>query len=145
MSITPQDFLESAESMAATDAREVHQRNAISRLYYSAYHRSHEYIAPDGKAREHVAPDGTARKLGMHRNYLEQLIESAPGTTARKLGVSLEVVYSGRIKADYHLENDVQPREFSMRLNRTKDIFTLINTTPQQSQARTTPHLKAIS
>lgn len=134
MSITPQDFLRSAEELAATDDSEVYQRNAISRLYYAAYHRSCEYIEPDRNDRD----------AGAHRSYIQQLTESDPGTIARKLGVSLGAVYSGRIRSDYKLAEDVLPRDFSMLLNRTRDIFTLIDTPPQQPPAHKTPKLQII-
>lgn len=134
MSITPQDFLGSAEYLAATDAGEVHQRNAISRVYYAAYHRSCEFIEPDGEN----------RGVGSHRSYIEQLQNAAPGSVARRLGVSLGVVYSGRVRADYKLSVDVQSREFPMLLNRVKEIFTLVNATTQQANVRSNPHLKVI-
>lgn len=140
MSIKPQEFLRSAEELAATDAREVHQRNAISRLYYAAYHRTCEYIEPDGKDRR----NDNGRRVGSHRNYIEQLKECDSGTPARKLGVSLSVVYSGRIRADYKLTEDVIPREFPMHLNRTRDIFTLIDATPTPPPVHRAPVLQII-
>lgn len=134
MSITPQEFLRSAEELAATDATEVYQRNAISRVYYAAYHCLREYIEPDKKD----------RGVGSHRGYIEQLLESGSGSTARKLGVSLGAIYSGRLKADYKLTDDVLPREFPMHLNRTKAIFALIDSPPQQPPARSIPKLQVI-
>jgi uncharacterized protein (UPF0332 family) len=122
MSITSQDFLRSAEIIAAIDASEVHQRNAISRAYYAAYHRACDVIKPDNKD----------RGVGSHRSYIEQLLESEPGTLARRAGVNLEAVYCGRIKADYKLEKTVSPHEFSTLLNRTKGLFTLFDSQQQQ-------------
>lgn len=134
MSITPQDFLRSAEELAATDTTEVYQRNAISRLYYAAYHRSCEYIVPDKKDRE----------VGSHRSYIQQLEESDPGTTAKRLGVSLKTVYSGRIRADYYLKENVLPREFPMHLQRTRAIFALIDNPTQQTPVCSSSHLKVV-
>ena len=127
MSITAQDFLQSAEMLAAFDTGEVHQRNALSRVYYAAYHRSCEYIKPDNKD----------RGVGSHRGYIEQLLESPSGSLARRIGVSLGVVFSGRIRADYKLTETVTPREFSMSLARVKDIFTHIDSSHQQATAQT--------
>lgn len=134
MSITPQEFLNSAVVLASIDTSEVHQRNAISRLYYAAYHRSCEFIKPDGKD----------RGFGSHRSYIEQLLESAPGSLARRVGVSLEVVYIGRVRSDYRLTDTVLPREFSTFLNRTRELFTLFNTSQQQLPVRSTSTIKVV-
>lgn len=132
MSVTPQEFLDSALELATAGTNEICQRNAISRLYYAAFHRAQEFIKPDG----------VDRGFGSHRNYFDQLNEADGGSTARRLGMHLKVVYSGRIKSDYKLDEDVQPRDFSMHRQRVETIFSLLdNPTPAASTPSPTPQV----
>lgn len=144
MSVTPDDFLQSALAFAASGLSEINQRNGISRAYYASYHQACTVIAPDRMARYKVTQDGTKRTVGMHTGYIEQLKEFLPGTVERQVGVKLGAIYSGRITADYKLEEIVSPKSYSMQIARTQDLFQLlkknaVSNPPQTPPAATQP------
>jgi uncharacterized protein (UPF0332 family) len=131
MSVTPSDFLKSAEILAASGMDEICQRNAISRAYYAAYHRSCESIPPDGKS----------RGKGTHSSYIDQLNEADAGTLMRKVGVRLGAIYSGRITSDYRLEHEVRPKDYAMQICRTKELFSLLETPPSPATTNLTENI----
>lgn len=139
MSVTPDDFLQSALAFAASGLSEISQRNGISRAYYASYHQACSVIAPDGKVRYVVAQDGTKRAVGMHTGYIEQLNESLPGTIERQVGVKLGAIYSGRITADYKLKATVSPKSYSMQIVRAQDLFQLLKNNVASNLPQTLP------
>lgn len=145
MSVTPEDFLGSAISLAACGLDEIHQRNGISRAYYASYHKACSVIAPDGKTRYRAARDGSLRSIGMHTNYLEQLNEASNGAIERQVGAKLGALYSGRITADYKLNDTVSPKTYAMQIARSQDIFNLINSNGVLNQSSTPPIASAQS
>jgi uncharacterized protein (UPF0332 family) len=145
MSVTPNDFLHSAQTLAALGNDEINQRNAISRVYYAAFHRSCEIFKPDG----------VDRKKGSHYSYILQLEEAVAGSLERRVGVNLNVIYGGRVRSDYKLDQTVSASDFSLLLSRTKAVFTLLHSSPpqppqtpqppqQQPPTRHTPQFKII-
>jgi hypothetical protein len=115
MSVTPNDFLASAQSIAASGNDEMTQRNAVSRGYYAAFHYSCGLFPPDGKD----------RGVGMHKGYIDQLQEGSAGSDQRKAGVALAAMHGARIWADYRLDDDKRNPTFAMQVTRAQAIFSL--------------------
>lgn len=117
MSVTPSNFLDSARALAADGNDEMAKRNAISRAYYAAYHRSCAA----------VPPQKIAGKTGMHRSYIDQLMATAPGTIERNAAVKLSTLYSRRIKADYRLHEELPAGAVAMQISTATELFQLFN------------------
>ncbi len=119
MSIEPAEFLASAEEMAS-DHREVMSRNAISRAYYAAFHQV-QLTFP--------AVEGNGSNLpgakGMHRRFIDQLNQGAPGSLERKLGVMLETLRKRRVSADYRLADDIPAADVAQQLDRARIVLGL--------------------
>jgi len=126
MSVTPYAFLESASEIATNCSGEIAQRNALSRVYYAAYHRTREVIDPDGKDR--TAPGKSSRKPGMHRGYILQLEEASAGSVERRIAVRMKTLYGSRKIADYDLHDEISPVTFAVNVNLTKELFSLVDT-----------------
>lgn len=90
MSVTHEHFLSSAKEIAASGLDEMSQRNAISRAYYAAYHRS----------KVAIPPDNLDRNVGSHKSYILQLKEAPNGSENRRLGLKLSSLYAARVDAE---------------------------------------------
>lgn len=121
MPVTPNNFLQSAKDIAASCSGEIAQRNALSRIYYAAFHRTCEVIAPDGKDR--TAPGKNSRKPGMHRSYILQLEEAPGGTLERRIAVRMNTLYNSRRNADYKLDSDIPASEFAVNIGLAMELF----------------------
>ncbi len=121
MSVTPEHFLTGAKEIAEYSLEEIHQRSAISRGYYWAYHSAVSVVQPDRKD----------RKLGMHRSYIAQLNEHRPGTFERKLGTKLSSMYGRRLKADYDLDENVTSNDWEMLLETASEVQEILDNPPQ--------------
>lgn len=117
MSVTPSDFLDSAQKLAAAGNDEMSQRNAISRAYYAAYHRSCASLPPEK----------TGGNTGMHRSYINQLMAADPGTIERNAGVKLNSIYSRRIRADYRLHENLSVGAVAMQISAATELFQLFD------------------
>lgn len=127
MAVGPVDFLGSAKEIAANCQGEIARRNAASRAYYAAYHKSCERIAPDGKDRTAPPVNGNKpRRPGMHKSYILQLEEFAAGSEERKIGVRMARLYALRKVADYKLCDHVSAADVSVQLNNAQDVFNLV-------------------
>ena len=126
MSVSPADFLTSAESLAASANKdEMMQRNVLSRAYYAAYHKALEF-APDQKA--------NSNETGMHRRYIEQLLQNKSGSIERKIAEKLKSMYGRRIKADYHLYKDIALDDVPVQLHSARSLFELLENPIQTNQ-----------
>lgn len=129
MSVSPSDFLTSADSLAASaDKNEMTLRNVLSRAYYAAFHRAQEF-APSQQAHN----DG----IGMHRSYIEQLMQNKSGSIERKLAEKLKSMYSRRIKADYQLDKNIAHDDVPVQLYSAKALFKLLENPIQTNQKDT--------
>lgn len=126
MSVIPYAFLESASEIATNCSGEMAQRNALSRVYYAAYHRTREVIEPDGKDR--TAPGINSRKPGMHRGYILQLEEASAGSVERRIAIRMKTLYSSRKIADYEIHEEISSTTFAVNVNLTKELFSLVDT-----------------
>lgn len=119
MSVTPSDFLDSARVIASSGKDEMSQRNAVSRAYYAAYHRSCEIIPPIKREADN--------KVGMHRGYIDQLMEAEPSTKERTAAVKLSTMHSRRIKADYRLNEFFRQDSVAIQLSAATELFDLLD------------------
>lgn len=119
MSIKPADLLISAKS-ADNLGGEIVIRNVMSRSYYAAYHRAHEIYPPNKEFMSRVGG-------GVHTSYIDQLMQSAPGTTTRAVAVRLKTMKENRTVADYKLERDIKAAEGAMQIRRAEEVFELLS------------------
>jgi hypothetical protein len=96
LSVTPVDFFASAQRLATGSTFEMDRRNAISRVYYAAFHDCLLKLAPSGE----VAPD-----IG-HFDFCQHLLSQPPSSPRRKLGIALNHLRQQRNAADYTLNRD---------------------------------------
>ncbi len=123
MSATPLDFFNSAESMAAGGQKdEMTLRNILSRSYYGAYHRACEF----------VVPSPCTERGGMHREYIEKLMQHDKSSTERKIGEKLKSMYARRLLADYHLQENIRHDAVPVQLSSMRSLFQLIEGAPKQ-------------
>lgn len=117
MSVTPKDFLESAEILAKSGSDEMTQRNVLSRAYYAAYHRSCEYIKPKD----------SDENVGIHKRYINQLMRGENGSIDRKIGGRIKSMYLRRRFADYFLKDEIKTDAAALQLDTAKDLFSIID------------------
>lgn len=116
MCVKPFDFLNSAIQLAG-GGDEMSKRNALSRAYYAAYHHAREICDPVDEDEE--------VQTGMHRRFIEGLVQSEPGTLNRILGVKLNTLYAKRIKADYRLSDEIVASQVALQINDAKTVLAL--------------------
>lgn len=121
MSVSPEHFLTGAKEIAGYSLEEIHQRSAISRGYYWAYHSAKSVVQSDRKD----------RGLGMHRSYIAQLNEHKPGSFERKLGTKLNSMYGRRLKADYELAENITSKDWEMLLETANEMREILDNPPQ--------------
>ena len=92
MSVTPTEILEAAKGFAKGNS-EVDWRNAVSRAYYAAYHRSMLIVEGLG-----VAIEGG----GVHRMLVDTLTENR-NSNIKAVGYMLEECRRYRVRADYRI------------------------------------------
>lgn len=126
MSVSPRDLLSLAKELLAEAATEAEFRNAIGRAYYAAYHQAHQFhasLACPGRL-----PD---KRIGVHAQLAFQLKNpEIPQSdlkfrTSQNIGRHLEWLHVKRVKADYHLDESVEPVECSSIVRRAERIFDL--------------------
>lgn len=116
MCVKPCDFLNSAIQLAGS-GDEMSKRNALSRAYYAAYHHAIEICDPVGEDEE--------ARTGMHRRFIEGLVQSDPGTLNRRVGVKLNTLYAKRIKADYRLTDEIVASQVALQINDARAVLAL--------------------
>lgn len=100
MSINPEDFLRSAESIADIENSEIYARNAVSRSYYSMYHKILSILD-----REPPRQKGK----GCHANLIDYLKNNGEGLecfeskSLVRLSYMLRQQKERRVDADYKL------------------------------------------
>lgn len=116
MSITPNDILEFSQNICSgtgtTSADSATIRAAISRAYYAAYHAWQPYgdQLPE-------QPPNTHERTGTHERFIQKFKNRIPVLPANpnrpaeirllSIGTRLQSLYRSRIKADYHLNQDL--------------------------------------
>lgn len=117
MSTAPLDFLESAKKfLGETD--EISTRNAISRAYYAAYHSSQEVFEVDPEFRRRSSS-------GVHTTYIDQLMQSEPGSPQRLTATKLSTLKGKRAAADYDLRTDIRPYVAPMQISSAEELLAL--------------------
>lgn len=116
MSVTPDDFLDSAASLAVRGCNEMVQRNVISRAYYAAYHRSCAFIKP--------LPEYNGK--GMHRGYINYLLCGDKSSVERQIGGRLKALYARRLIADYQLNTDLNKNDYDIQIQTATDLFRIV-------------------
>lgn len=96
MTINAQDFLDSIKSIPDdVSSLEVDLRNAISRAYYCAYHA----CKPNFDVTHH-------ENCGSHEDLIESMIDTNI-EPVKKIALQLRKCKIKRVKADYHLNQNV--------------------------------------
>lgn len=134
MSITPASLLQGAKEIAAFSLEEVHQRNAISRAYYWAYH----------SVSSAIPPDRVDRGFGMHKNYIAQLISMPNGSFERNLGIRLQSMHGKRIVADYELSENVTSGDWVIQLCRANEVQNILDNPPPSKPTASRPSLRVV-
>lgn len=114
MSVSAEDFLDSAKTLASSSTAEIGYRNAISRAYYACLHL----------ARQHFPPDESkfSQGVGVHKNYVNQLIAHEDGL-ARLIGLKLNSMRTRRVEADYFCNNDVSQKQVTDQIINAQRLF----------------------
>jgi uncharacterized protein (UPF0332 family) len=116
MPITPADFLNSSERLVK-QATEVDFRNAASRAYYAAYHKS--LILGDS------IPEPEGDIYGVHARLIRKFLDH-PEKTFREVGQQLKNGRSQRTRADYELKDKFKLSQAQMAIDHSRRVFSLI-------------------
>ncbi|MFP4146597.1 MAG: hypothetical protein ACLFSI_02660 [Halorhodospira sp.] len=121
MPVSPNDLEAFARSLAESEPGEAGQRCAVSRLYYSAYHRALPL-------RDHLEPPSRAPK-GLHDALIRRLTEAhhpdiSKGTRKkiRAVGYALKRMKRDRVTADYFLDEEVGAAEVQQNFRELKRL-----------------------
>jgi uncharacterized protein (UPF0332 family) len=112
MSVNYTDFLESAKALEA-GASEIDIRNAISRSYYSAYHRAYpiSILLANGK------PDIAG---GSHKQLIQRFKDVENSSPLRRsaagIAYTLEILRNERCNADYLIDNNFSTAQFESHM-----------------------------
>jgi uncharacterized protein (UPF0332 family) len=117
MSVSPADFLSSANVLVATGT-EIGFRNAASRAYYAAYH----YCLPTAETLD----GAITPKSGLHHQFIQTFIQNG-SLKARAIGYILEQCYGLRIKADYITYEEFRQKEAETVIQQVGVIFRKID------------------
>lgn len=126
MGVTPSELLQYTEALAIqANKNELTERNILSKAYYACYHRSLESIPVKSVGKD----------IGMHRNYIEQLLQNGRGSIERKIGEKLKSLYSRRILADYLLTDNISHDAVPVQLYSARALFTLLESPPSPAES----------
>lgn len=131
MSVTPGDFHQFAQRIAAAATCEIDHRNAISRTYYAAYHAGALRFG-EPSAREH----GINVQVG-HVEFCNQLTQKSMGSPLRQLGVALNHLRQRRNAADYILGRDFTQHDVRIEFGAYGNVLKLLDQVlpPKEAQA----------
>ncbi len=127
MSVTPKDFLDSADILSKSGNDEMTQRNVLSRAYYAAYHRSCEFIKPED----------SDENVGVHKRYINQLMRGENGSKERKIGGRIKSMYLRRRSADYLLKDTIKNDATGLQVGTAKELFLLIDAFEKENSGDT--------
>jgi uncharacterized protein (UPF0332 family) len=111
MSINHHQFLGVAVLLCGND--ETHNRTAISRAYYCAYHACANRYKPTSAG-------------GMHAAMIETLTKS-PSAQERKAGYILKELRDLRVIADYKLSSSITPQDTEHSIRQTEKLINTLN------------------
>lgn len=102
MTVTAADFHAAALRLFQNATLEIDHRNAISRLYYAAYHACLLLVSDRVPGfRPHPG----------HSQFCNQLMSEPAGSPMRRLGIALNHLRQQRNAADYTLNRDFNPTD----------------------------------
>jgi uncharacterized protein (UPF0332 family) len=128
--VTPCDFLASAREEISL-GNEINFRNAISRSYYSSYHRA--------KSLDALIPDhpGIKNTGGAHEQFISKLTGCQPSviknnnknitSAIKSIGYMLNQAKSARHKSDYDLDIAIDEQEALAQIALAEKINEKIN------------------
>ena len=116
MSVKPLDFLTAAIELSTVNS-EISKRNALSRAYYAAYHTAIENFPLD---ESYTPPD---KNSGVHKKYISYLMSRDTNSTERLIGIALGKLLKKRVKADYHLDANLELDDLALQIGGTKSVF----------------------
>jgi uncharacterized protein (UPF0332 family) len=117
MSVSPIDFLHTAENSLKSTS-EIDHRNAASRAYYSAFHHC-------GPLANHLDPVATP-KSGLHNAFIDIFINSS-NFKSKAIGYMLRQCHDLRIKADYHIGDEFHRHEAEITIKQAKRIYEAVD------------------
>lgn len=121
MSVTPDDFIDAAETLILNNT-EMDFRNAASRAYYGAYHRSFIY------AHHHLGIPADVDG-GSHYAVSESYL-SKSDLSYRKVSILLRQAKAIRVTADYHLSVNFDENLAATALEQAKRIIESVDSLP---------------
>ncbi|MDI9333712.1 MAG: hypothetical protein QM533_04990 [Cytophagales bacterium] len=130
MTVTAQEFIDSAEVINQNGVTEIAARNAVSRAYYGAYHaceKWHSQLSIPGYV-------GTG-DFGQHEALIRRLTNPFqdsvhPNCTnasiiSKRKGCALRMLRNERVRADYQLDCLVDREHAARAIEQAKLIVTL--------------------
>ena len=118
MPVDPDDILATAESMGQ-EGEEVHWRNAISRAYYAAFHKSR--ILAEG-----IEPQTDFATSTAHQD-VPNVIKATHGLKGRQISAMLTNSHKARKRADYDIRQHVERDEGLNAIANSKRILSLVD------------------
>ena len=109
MSVSPSDFMQSANSMIANDqCKEIGLRNAASRAYYALFHTAMQTVVAKG------VPLQKLDRAGSHESLIATLCGMSP--SAKSIGDAIGRVKRFRHDCDYQVTQDISAKKVEMHI-----------------------------
>lgn len=106
------EFLDSAEKIIQNN-KEVDYRNAVSRAYYCAYHKTASF----------VEPLNLERSFGATHEKLVGILQNHTNKKLKTIGNKLNALREFRVDADYKLNKPFSFQDAQSALKRTKALL----------------------
>jgi hypothetical protein len=124
MSITPADLCQVGDTLLAA-ADEPHQRSAMSRHYYGAYHRCVAWA----ETLPHLGHASLGPAGGKHQQFVNQLknpdsqCSDDEKKKSRRIGALLDVLRIRRAAADYNISDPMAAGDPSLQAVQAKNLI----------------------
>lgn len=115
MPVTPEALLHTSEVLLNAAQDEAGVRAAVSRIYYSAYHKSLQCA--------NLPKDRPGSSISVHRNLIDNYKNDAKNLHRQAVGDILEGLRKHRVIADYRLNVPVSALSAQNDLAQAKKLF----------------------
>lgn len=114
MTCTPDEILSLAEDLAKSNT-EHYLRASISSAYYSVYHHVESYLLEEyNESGSFLGGDGGSHQKLIHRMTHSSVLKE------KGIGYILATMKKNRVKADYHLDTDIDSDEACSQIKSAK-------------------------
>jgi uncharacterized protein (UPF0332 family) len=134
MSTSAQQLMNAAQEICGLCKDEAMARASLSRLYYASFHRCREFHNALPLPGSVGTADGTHAQLIAQLGTPAKKLEQATRETSIALSKLLRGLYSKRVKADYHVQNEVSQDEVKEAITSSRILFEALEEKAQDAK-----------